>query len=71
MGDIAKVLITCGIVLMASGIVLLVLGKIPGIGKLPGDLIIKKDNFTLYFPIVTCLILSLILSFLFFLWNQK
>ncbi|HEX68501.1 MAG TPA: DUF2905 domain-containing protein, partial [bacterium] len=36
--------------------------KIPGFGKLPGDILIKKKNFTFYFPLATCLILSILLT---------
>jgi len=48
-----------------------IFGKIPGIGRLPGDILIKRENFTLFIPVTTCLLLSLLLSFLFYLWNQK
>ena len=67
----AKVLIIIGIALIISGLCLHMFGKIPGIGRLPGDILIKKENFTLYIPITTCLLISLILSLLFYLWNQK
>ena len=67
----AKTLIFVGGILMIAGVVLLALGKIPGVGKLPGDILIKKDNFTFYFPLTTSILLSLLVSFLLFLWNQK
>ncbi len=47
------------------------LGKIPGAGKLPGDILIKKENFTFYFPLTTCLLASAILSLILFLWQRK
>jgi hypothetical protein len=71
MTDIAKILIVMGFILLISGLVLYATGKIPGMGRLPGDLLIKKENFTLYIPITTSLLISLILSILLFLWNQK
>ena len=71
MGDLAKLLIMAGCALIFCGIAITVIGKIPGAGKLPGDILIKRENLTIYFPIVTCLVISLILSLLFFLWNQK
>ncbi len=71
MGDMAKILIFMGAVLIAVGILLLVFGKIPGFGKLPGDILIKKENFTFYFPLVTSLLISALLSFILFLWNRK
>jgi hypothetical protein len=71
MTDISKLLIIGGILLIFSGLFLYMFGKIPGIGKLPGDFLIKRENFTIYIPVTTSLLISLILSILFFLWNQK
>ena len=44
------------------GGILLLAGKIPGIGRLPGDIFVQKGNFTFYFPLVTSILLSLLLS---------
>ena len=41
-----------------------------GFGKLPGDLIVKRGNFSFYFPIITCLIVSVVLSILFFIFSK-
>lgn len=71
MTDFPKVLIVVGAVLMISGLFLYVVGKIPGIGRLPGDILIKRENFTLYVPLTTCLLISLILSLLFFVWHRR
>lgn len=64
--------------LMIFGIVILVIGalftfggKIPFLGKLPGDISIKKDNFSFYFPITTSIIISIILSLLFMLFSKR
>ncbi len=62
-----KVIIFFGIALVIIGIFLLFWDKIPFIGKLPGDIYIKKKNFTFYFPIVTSIILSLIISLILYL----
>lgn len=59
---IGKYLIIAGFVLVMAGVILSFWSKIPFLGKLPGDIIIKKENFSFYFPIVTCLLLSLIIS---------
>jgi hypothetical protein len=59
-----KLLIVAGLVLAAVGVLLLLDGKIPFLGRLPGDICIRKDNFTVYFPVVTCLVISLLLSLL-------
>ena len=71
MTGLAKLLIIAGIALIVSGLCVFLLGKIPGIGKLPGDILIRKENFTLYIPITTCLLISLIFSLLLFLWHQR
>ena len=58
----AKLLIVVGIIAVIVGVLMLLNIKIP-FGKLPGDIVIKKENFTFAFPIVTCIIASVILSF--------
>ncbi len=58
----AKLLIAVGIIAVIVDVLMLLNIKIP-FGKLPGDIVIKKENFTFTFPIVTCIIASIILSF--------
>lgn len=58
----AKLLIAVGIIVVIVGLLMLLNIKIP-FGKLPGDIVIKKENFTFAFPIVTCIIASIVLSF--------
>jgi hypothetical protein len=65
-----KVLIVIGFVLIAVGLVLTFAGKIPFLGKLPGDLRIERENFSFYFPLGTCLLLSLLLSLLLWLFRR-
>ncbi len=67
MTDLAKMLIVLGLVLVLTGVVLLVLQKLPFSGKLPGDIVIRKDNFTLYFPLATSIIISIIVSLVLYL----
>ncbi|MGD8535658.1 MAG: DUF2905 domain-containing protein [Candidatus Aminicenantes bacterium] len=64
---LGNVLIITGILMVVFGIVLKLSGKFNWIGKLPGDIVIHKGNFTFYFPLVTCLLASLILSLLLYL----
>lgn len=66
-----KILIILGVVIITIGVLLIFFNKIPFLGKLPGDIIIKKENFTLYFPIVTSLIISLLLSLILFLFKFR
>jgi hypothetical protein len=65
-----KLLIIFGLALAAAGLLLTFAGKIPFIGKLPGDLRIERENFTFYFPLGTCLLLSLLLSVIFWLFRR-
>ncbi len=70
MGGIGKSLILLGIVLIIVGIILNLSGKIPFLGKLPGDIYIKKDNFSFYFPITTCIIISIVLTLIFSIFKK-
>jgi hypothetical protein len=70
MNGLGKMLILFGILIMAIGFILLLAEKIPWIGRLPGDIIIRKERFTFYFPLVTCLLISLILTLLFSLFRK-
>ena len=69
--NFAKVLILSGALLIVTGVFFYFFGKHISLGRLPGDILIKKENFTFYLPITTCLVISLILSLLLYLWNQK
>jgi hypothetical protein len=70
LGDFGKVLVILGSVIAGIGVLLMVGDKIPWIGKLPGDIIIRKEKFTVYFPIVTCIILSILLTMIFSLFRK-
>jgi len=68
--SLGKVLIIVGLVIAGIGILLVLTPKIPWLGKLPGDILIKKDNFRFYFPVTTCIIISIILILLFYLFKR-
>jgi len=63
-------LILIGVFIILIGLFLLLGEKIPWVGRLPGDIIIRKKNFTFYFPIVTSIIISIILTLLFALFQK-
>lgn len=71
MEQMGKMIIVAGVVMVAAGSILLLAQKVPFIGKLPGDIIIKKDNFTFYFPLATCVLISLLLTLISMLWTRK
>jgi hypothetical protein len=60
--DFGKTLIIAGIVLLLVGLLLSFAGSIPWLGRLPGDIHIKRDGFQFYFPVVTCILISLLLT---------
>jgi len=68
---IGKFLIIFGIIIIVIGGILLLSGRIPWIGKLPGDIIIQRKNFTFYFPLATSILLSLLLTLIFWLFGKK
>jgi Protein of unknown function (DUF2905) len=63
--SVGIVLILVGIVLVVVG-VLWLLGEPVGLGRLPGDIVVRRERYTFYFPLATCLLLSILLSL--FLW---
>lgn len=62
LSHIGKFLIIAGMVIAGVGILLALGPKIPGLGRLPGDIMIEKRNFKFYFPITTSIIISIILT---------
>ncbi len=73
MNDFAKTLIFFGVVLITAGILVSLFGKFSGlgIGKLPGDIYIRKGSFTFYFPLATSLLLSLLLTLVFTIFGRR
>ena len=69
--EFGKILIITGACMLALGAIFLLAGKLPWIGKLPGDIVIHRKNFTFYFPLATSLIASLILSLILWLIGRK
>lgn len=70
MQNIGKSLIVLGLILAAAGLLLTYSGKIPFLGKLPGDIRIERENFTFFFPLGTCLLVSILISFVFWLFRR-
>lgn len=71
MNGAGKVFIVAGLVLVVVGVLVAFGSKIPWLGKLPGDILIKKERFTFYFPLATSILLSIILSLLIWLFRSK
>jgi hypothetical protein len=62
MGSLGRALMVLGALLFAVGTALVLAPRVPFLGRLPGDFLVKKGNFTFYFPLATCLLLSLLLT---------
>jgi hypothetical protein len=65
----SRVLIVVGLVILAIGLLWPWFGRL-GLGRLPGDIVIQRENVTFYFPLVTCLILSALFSLVLWLVNR-
>lgn len=74
MTELGKILLVFGLLMVLLGVVLLAAGtlsgKVPWLGRLPGDIYINRDNWTLYFPLATCIIISIILTVIFSLFRR-
>lgn len=62
LGSGAKAIILTGVLLIILGGILLLAGKVPFLGKLPGDIHIQRKDFSIYFPVATCILLSAVLT---------
>lgn len=62
MADMGRMLMMAGLGLFVVGLVIFVVGRIPGFGQLPGDITIQRDNFTLFAPIGTMIVVSVVLT---------
>jgi hypothetical protein len=64
-------LIIFGVVLALVGGLLLLVGKIPFLGRLPGDIVLRREHWSLYFPLTTSILISLVLTLLFSLFGRR
>lgn len=74
MSELGKIFVVFGLLMVILGVVLMAAGtfsgKVPWLGRLPGDIYIKRDNWTLYFPLATSIIISIILTVIFSLFRR-
>jgi len=71
MGELGRLFIILGAVLFVIGLALLYAPKIPYLGRLPGDFVIRRENMTVYFPLATSLLVSLALTLLLHFFGKK
>ncbi len=70
MGDLGRVLMLLGGLVFAVGVLLTLAGKLPWFGRLPGDIVVERGPVTVYFPLATSLVLSVVLSLLFWFFRR-
>jgi len=70
MSEFGKTLIFFGLILVIVGVILSLSGKLPWVGNLPGDISIQRGRFTFYFPVTTCVLISLIVSLVLYFFRR-
>ncbi len=71
MDSLGKMLILFGVVMALVGGLLLLAGKIPFLGRLPGDIVIRRENWSFYFPLTTSIVISILLTLLLSLFRRR
>ena len=71
MNPLGRALIVVGLLIAGAGVVLTFADKIPWLGRLPGDIYVKRDNFSFYFPLTTSIVVSVVLSLIFYLFRGR
>ena len=71
MQDVGRMLIVLGIVIALVGVLLMVAGRVPWLGRLPGDIHVERGNWSFYFPLGTSIVLSLLLTLVLWLIGRR
>ena len=71
MNDLGRALVVMGLVVALVGVVLMLVGRVPGLGRLPGDIYIQRGNWAFYFPLATSIVVSVLLTALFWLFGRR
>jgi Protein of unknown function (DUF2905) len=69
--EVGKLLVGVGLVIAAVGGVLMIAGRIPWLGRLPGDIVVERGNWSFYFPLATSLLLSVVVSLILWLASRR
>ncbi len=69
--DVGKVLVALGLLIALAGVGLMLVGRVPWLGRLPGDIHIERGNFSFYFPLATSLLLSVVLTLLLYIVGRR
>ena len=71
MSEIGKLLIVVGVLIAGIGVVIVLAGRLPWIGRLPGDIYVRRGNFTFYFPLATSILVSIVLTLIVWLFGRR
>jgi len=71
MHDLGRLLIILGAAAVLVGVLLVLAPRIPWLGRLPGDILIRRGTFTFYFPLLTCVVVSVILTLILNLFGRR
>ncbi len=71
MAEFGKILIFIGLLLAILGVIFVFGTKLPFVGRLPGDISVERKNYSFYFPVATCIIISVVMSFILWLISKK
>jgi hypothetical protein len=71
MSGLGRSLIVVGVLIALVGAILMLAGRVPWLGRLPGDIYIQRGNWSFYFPVVTSLVVSVLLTLLFWLFGRR
>ena len=69
--DVGKALVALGLLIALAGVVLMLVGRAPWLGRLPGDIHFQRGNFSFYFPLATSLLLSVVLTLLLYIMGRR
>ena len=69
--DVGKALVALGFLIALAGVVLMLVGRVPWLGRLPGDIHFQRGNFSFYFPLATSLLLSVVLTLLLYIMGRR
>ena len=70
MGDMGRTLIYLGLILVVVGVVISLAGRLPWLGHLPGDIYIQRERFSFYFPLATCILISVIITLVLYFFRR-
>jgi DUF2905 family protein len=69
--EIGKLLIVFGVLIAVVGVVIVLAGRLPWIGRLPGDIYVRRGHFTFYFPLATSILVSIVLTLVFWVFGRR